>query len=158
MNDAMRPFFLSSMTLQRNLDGVDHALSVKRPPGGGAPINWVIGHVIRTRCVLMGMLGAEPMWGEGVGEAYDRGADPEAVADDFMPLDDLVSAVEESQGRLEAALASVSDEQLGKTLENPHPILGETLGHAVIGLGFHEAYHMGQIGTIRRALGLPGAI
>ena len=158
MNDSIRTFFLSSLTLGRNLDGIDHELSVTLPPGGGAPVNWVLGHIINTRSHLLKMLGAEPIWGEGEAGVYGKGADPAAVASDFMPLAELVAVFEDSGGKLEAALSGASAEKLAEPLDGSHPILGETVAQAVVGLAFHEAYHMGQIGTIRRALGLSGAI
>ena len=50
-------------------------------------------------------------------------------------------------------------EELAKPLPGgPDPILGDTVGSALSALAWHEGYHSGQIGYLRRVLGKPGVL
>src|SRR5208337_2223008 len=66
----------------------------------------------------------------------------------------------DSQQQLIAALAAISEETLSlpvpEALRRP-PLTG-TVGEALARLAFHEGYHNGQIGLLRRLAGKPGAI
>ena len=42
-------FQIGSFVLDRNLAGVDHAQSLVAPRPGGNTMNWIVGHVVRTR-------------------------------------------------------------------------------------------------------------
>ena len=49
--------------LRRHLTGVNHAMSLRRPPGMTLCANWLIGHIVATRAnVLVGLLGEPQTW------------------------------------------------------------------------------------------------
>ena len=50
-------FQIGSFALDRNLAGVDHAQSLLAPRPGGNTMNWIVGHVVRTRNQAIGLLG-----------------------------------------------------------------------------------------------------
>lgn len=62
-----------------------------------------------------------------------------------MSFDELKSYLKESQNRFETKLNS---------LESIDP----SIINDVSGLSFHEIYHSGQFGYLRRILGKPGAV
>ena len=47
-------FHYNHLILKRNLEDIDHAASVRRPPGDGNCLNWVVGHVVATRSSSLG--------------------------------------------------------------------------------------------------------
>jgi uncharacterized damage-inducible protein DinB len=77
-----------------------------------------------------------------------------------LDLPKLKSALDESQKRLIPALQSLNDETLSSPVPEKfrRPPLTGTLAEAVAILNYHEGYHNGQIGLLRRLPGKEGAI
>jgi uncharacterized damage-inducible protein DinB len=143
-------------TLRLNLAGLDHEGGLRTPPGGGNPIHWVVGHMVSTRDGLLEQLGGEPVMDARARERYARGSQPIEPGAACERLEELVRLFEESQHRITARLAAVDDAFLA------HPVPAgkaeEPLVHQLSVLVFHDAYHAGQLGTLRRAIGMAGAI
>jgi uncharacterized damage-inducible protein DinB len=157
MDLIAKQFAYDLMGVERNAADLDHADSMASPPGGGSSINWVLGHVLASRNSLMGLSGGAPVCAdERLARLYDRGTT--SPTDDAIPLPELLDLLRASQAPLVAHLTSLTDEQLMAPVEGFGVPGVETLGEGVAFLHFHEAYHVGQIGAIRRALGKPGAI
>ncbi|MEM9555459.1 MAG: DinB family protein [Acidobacteriota bacterium] len=148
--------------LQMNVDSISHEESVRIPGGAGNCLNWIVGHLVRTRGTILGLVGDRESYAEAVDAAvYGRGTsmpadDPEGTA---MPFDHLVELFAAAQPRLLAGFAALSDEQLLEPAPfSPRGSDNETLGSLLAGLSFHEAYHVGQTGLLRRQLGYAGRI
>lgn len=140
-------------TVKKNLEGVSHEESMRGPTGGGNCANWVLGHLVSTRLALLGLVGAEPVGSPEIHHIYD--AQEDAPAFDparALPMEQLLALFDESQERLRAALPHITDERLAA------PALLGTVGDTVAFLTFHEGYHCGQLGVLRRTLGKPGKI
>ena len=73
-----------------------------------------------------------------------------------VSLEDLVAMLETSQESILAGLSEISDEALRAPA--PSGKEGETVETGLAGLVFHEAYHVGETGILRRLLGHEGAI
>ena len=73
--------------------------------------------------------------------------------DDAEPFEVLRAGFDRSQEILLAALRGASAETLAAANER-----GEPVAQRLAMLAFHEGYHGGQIGLLRRLLGHPGAI
>ena len=72
---------------------------------------------------------------------------------------EILDGYSESQKAILAALGELSDEDL----EAKSPLSffkggKETIGSALAAFAFHEAYHIGQTGVLRRIAGKAGAI
>ena len=50
----------------------------------------------------------------------------------------------------------MEEEQLSRPLEKPMPDGANTVAGLVRFMCFHESYHIGQLGLLRRLLGKPG--
>lgn len=142
-----------------NLEGIAPELADRTPPGGGNSLNWVLGHLVHSRNGCLRMLGQEPVLPTGSLELYARGTTPGTGPGGALPLDDLRQAFNAAQEGLVAGIAALDEAALQapapfSPLDNPD----ETVGSLLAGLLFHESYHAGQLGTIRRSLGLDGAI
>ncbi|MEM7039460.1 MAG: hypothetical protein AAF570_20975 [Bacteroidota bacterium] len=131
---------------QANMEGVDHARSMEQPVGGGNCMNWVIGHVLVARDQVLTTLGLPTVCDPAMAEIYGR--EGMKVSEKFRNLGTLLMLFEGSQEMIQTGLDG---------LEETKPGL-EAILRQVSGLAFHEAYHLGQLGSIRRVLGMEGAI
>jgi len=140
--------------LERNLEGVTDEESVIPPGPAGNCANWLVGHLLWTRGAVHGLLGLAPAWPSHLGSSqpYSRGSTG-FVAADAVSLTKLREALARSQEQVMAALSSVSASRLQEPATET-----QTVGERLAFLGFHEGYHVGQIGLVRRLLGKPGAI
>lgn len=147
----------NAYTLKVNADGITHDESLQAPAGGGNCFNWVAGHVVSARNTILKLLGHEPVWSTERAEPYRRGSEPLATAD-ALPLEDIFADCGAAQKTIVAALEALGDDALAAP--SPAPVFSddETLGASLAGLVFHESYHMGQLGLLRRMAGKAGAI
>lgn len=138
--------------VRQNLVDISEEESRTPPPGGGNCVNWVFGHVVATRQVVLRLAGAEPWWGGEQARTYSAGEDGSWSADRALPLEVLFADYDRSQQRLAEALPGLSAEALAA------PAFFGTVGDTLAFLQFHEGYHAGQLGILRRVLGKPGVI
>ena len=128
----------------RRLD--DRAL--RHRVGRANSLLWTAGHVTVGRLRLLTMLGedVDVPWTDVVG----RGADE--VGDRLPSLPEVLGRWQESAGLLFERLSELSDEDLdtGTSLALPGSD-GSLLG-TITYYAFHEAYHIGQLAVIRKAL------
>jgi len=132
-----------------NLEGIDEQMALHRSDHGENSVNWILGHLLYNRSVLLRMIEGE-VW-EDVGriEIYQGGgktwSDVKA-----LKLSQLLEMWELSGQSLDAALPEAdTGADAGRF---------GTIAEALVGFCFHEAYHAGQIGILRRLLGLKGQI
>ena len=155
--DALNMLFgINYQVLRKNLDGVTHEESLIQPEGGGNCLNWVLGHIVATRDYVLQLLHQEPVWTKEIVGIYQRGSEPIRDGSNARPLERIVADLERSQERLVAGLATVSEPEL--SAEAADKSAAETVGGTLFVLQFHEAYHAGQTGLLRRMAGHEGAI
>ncbi len=141
-------------TIGVNIEGITHEDSLVRPDGGGNCINWVLGHIVASRNGMLAMLGQPPYWSDEQVALYRRGSSGELPTDGLKPLPALIEDLDASAARVRAALDAVDDAALAATAPSGDRTIGQRLAFLV----FHESYHVGQIGVLRRLVGRPGAI
>lgn len=142
--------------LKMNLEGLTNEESLIQPQPAGNCLNWIVGHILANRAGILGLLGQEPVWNEEEAEPYQRGSEPLTDPALAKNLNDLVAMLETSQESILAGLSEISDEALRAPA--PSGKEGETVETGFAGLVFHEAYHVGETGILRRLLGHEGAI
>ncbi len=150
--DMVRLYERSYMGLKLNLRDISDADSLFEPPGGGNSINWVLGHVVMTRRLVLRLAGAEPTADAELVEIYSG---EEGVVFDrarARPLEQLLADLDASQARLMEALPRLTPEALAAPARN------STVADVLTFLWFHEGYHNGQLGLLRRLVGKPGVI
>ena len=130
----------------------------KSPQGGGNCANWVIGHLVKTRNdYLVSRLGQEPIFPLERFDRYGQGQLPLANPEEALPLDELKANFFTLQEPLIAALKCATAEVLDTPVpDSPTGNPNETVGSLAVTNAFHEAYHLGQVGLIRRTLGKAG--
>lgn len=145
-------FSLNVMVIEKNLKGITPDESLFQPRQAGNCVNWVFGHIVATRNQVMKIIGERHVWSQEEAAPYVRGSAPlkdESVA---LPLSRMLTDLLASQNKLLTKLHSISPEELEEPVENG------TVCEQLAILLFHEAYHAGQLGILRRLLGKPGAI
>jgi hypothetical protein len=149
-------FGIGAFVIERNLAGVTNEESLRRPEPGGNTMNWIVGHVVRTRNQALGLLGATPLFDDAEFEAYGANASPAARP---LPLEELKRRFDAIGPRLDDTLKHTSSQQLAMTAPfSPTGNPNETVGTLLASIAFHEAYHLGQTGLSRRLLGKTGAL
>ncbi len=143
----------------RTLDGVEHADSLVQPAPAGNCLNWVAGHIVASRMGTLELLGRESIWSPEWRARYKRGAAAVTDGADAADLADILRVFAESQLLVTSALPELTHERL----EAPAPFSpsddpDETVGSLLAGLVFHESYHCGQLGVLRRLLGMESII
>ena len=145
-------FGLCARVLEANTEGLTHADSLVSPEPGGNCANWVLGHIVHSREAILELLGAPPADGPSRVERYRRGSDPVGVGEDAVGFDTLKDHYRSVHERTVGRLREVTDAELLRTTEQG------TVLERLLFLHFHEAYHLGQLGLLRRIAGRAGAI
>ncbi len=145
---------LARRGLERTLDGVSDAEALIVPQSGCNSVNWLVGHILLYRNRIHEVLGLEPAWPERLGssEPYQRGNSP-SCEELIVPLSELRTALEWSERIVLERLAELQPEHLAAAA-TPTRTVGEQLAL----FGAHDFYHLGQLATVRRLLGKPGAL
>jgi hypothetical protein len=128
-----------------NVEGLTHEDSLKSPAEGGNSINWIIGHLLVTRDEINEIGSLPKVCTEDMVNLYKRGTKP-VTRENAVKLDKLLEMLDESQKNLEEKIQTLdlkNDEKKAKDLAF---------------YSFHEAYHAGQTGLLRRIAGKEGAI
>jgi len=158
-NDLAKMYEFSYGAINRNLQDLSNEDSLVSPEPDGNCLNWVLGHVVAARGTVLMLAGTPPvLTGEHL-VAYRRGSHPEGT-EGFVDLATLRGWLSDTQQQLIPALAALSEEDLNQLVpeEQRRPPLTGSIGDALIRLHYHEGYHNGQIGLLRRLAGRPGAI
>jgi hypothetical protein len=129
-----------------------------RPEQGGNSAHWIVGHLARCRRDALRAAGdaieAAP-W-----EDLFADGKPCRDASGYPPVADLAREFREGgtrlAGRLGALTAEDGERALPGLLAKPLPTGRTTLGGLLDFLYFHETYHLGQLGYIRRLRGHKG--
>jgi hypothetical protein len=125
--------------------------SLMAPHPGGNCANWVLGHIVCTRAAVLAILGEKPAWEGGEWDRYKRGSAP-ITSREARPFPEIFQALDRSQESLMAGLARCDGTDLGSPGDEK-----SAAGKLAV-LQFHEAYHAGQLGVLRRIAGKKGAI
>ncbi|MGH7725437.1 MAG: DinB family protein [Candidatus Eiseniibacteriota bacterium] len=146
-------FDFNERALTRNCGGITHEESLVPPPAGNS-INWVLGHILANRSAVLGMLGETPLWGQADADVYEHGEDKFDVTK-ARRFESLLEDFKATQERIRSGIARLTP----ASMEEFHSTEDKrNRGDRLFFMQFHEAYHIGQIGLLRRLAGKPGAI
>jgi hypothetical protein len=150
---------LCSHVLERNIEGVTHQESLISPQPGGNCLNWVVGHLTRTRNRALGLFGQRPMFPNEEFDAYDDNGGMPFRPDTATAFDELKRRFKALQEPLVNGLDAMSPEAMDRPAPfSPTGNPKETVGSLLAALAFHEAYHVGQTGILRRVVGRQGVV
>jgi uncharacterized damage-inducible protein DinB len=145
--------------VRRNVEGITQEESLIQPRPAGNCLNWVVGHLVNVYDGILPLLGQKPVLGKEILARYGRGTPPLQDPAEAMPLHELLVAWDNASDRFAAGLANLTTEQLdfpapSSPRNNPDETVRSLLGLVC----FHQAYHAGQLGILRRMAGKKGAI
>jgi len=152
LRQLQRLFEIDAYAFGVNVKGLSHEDSMVQPPAGGNCLNWVAAHIVASRGAILDLLGEAQVWDTDRNDRFKRGSRPVQDTKDSLPFDSIVADFRRSQERIQAGLARLTDEGL---LEKRGD---DTLADKLHFLQFHEAYHIGQAGLLRRMAGKECAI
>lgn len=116
----------------------------------GPSIAWSLGHLLHFRNDALALLGAPKEDAYGERFASTAATDGEG----YPTLDTLRGDWDRAAAALAAALEKATEDSLDAQATGPHDV--KTVRDRLAFLAFHEGYHLGAIGALRKALGLPG--
>lgn len=145
--------------MEMNVDGISQAESLVAPQPAGNCLNWIVGHLLCVYNDVLPLVGQQPVMPKESLKRYGRGTPPLKDASEALPLHELVTKCEEAARRLETGLGSLTPEQLDSPAPfSPTKNPNETVRSLLATVAFHQAYHVGQTGVLRRIAGKAGAI
>jgi hypothetical protein len=149
---------MAHQVVRLSVDGVSHAESLIQPTAGNC-LNWVVGHLLAVYHHALPLLRQEPVLPAETLKRYDRGSRPIHDAADAIELSTLMAAWDECSRRYDAGLAELSPDVLSSPApRSPTNDPNETIGSLLSTISWHQAYHAGQTGLLRRVVGKAGAI
>jgi uncharacterized damage-inducible protein DinB len=138
--------------LDLNSAGLTDELAARRPAEGVASPAWILGHLVKTRRGILKLLGApqpeDPVW-----DAYGRHTEGDQGG---LAYSALVEAFKATDAPFKAAIQAIDD--WDRPTPNPATKTDQPLEQVMAFLFSHESYHLGQLGLIRKLLGLKGAV
>lgn len=145
--------------VQRNVDGLTQDESLIQPQPGGNCLNWVVGHLLCIYDLVLPMLGQTPVLGVDTLKRYGRGTAQLGNAAEALNLARLMAAWDEAANRIDAGLEALTPEVLDQPATwSPTNDPKETVRSLLSAISFHQAYHAGQTGLLRRIAGKEGAL
>jgi uncharacterized protein YndB with AHSA1/START domain/uncharacterized damage-inducible protein DinB len=143
---------LSTDLVLNCLEGLSEADARMRPLGECNSIAFLLAHISDARCFLSNLLGCpiDSPFEKELGNV--TGIDE---AKSLPPLSVLRDAWRSISDHLEACFESVAAETLAEKSRQPFPVTDDTVLGGVAFLVHHEAYHVGQLGLLRKGQGYP---
>lgn len=144
-----------------NAAGVSHEESLTQPRPGGNCMNWVLGHLVALYEKSLEIFDPKATTPDQGLARYVRGSDPITEPGDALDFAELLRLWDDLAKRHEEGLAALTRADLAKPApfgpDGP-PSEGDTVGGLLATIQFHQAYHAGQLGVLRRIAGKEGAI
>jgi hypothetical protein len=144
-------FEVATNLMRRALAGADADVLHRRPGPDSNPMLWMAGHLTLFRCQMARVLGSErPVPWE---ELFRTGAGqhPPAAYPDVAEIAALWDDVTEELGRRMRELGSA---ELDAPPRVRMPSTDGTVAGTLALFAFHEGYHIGQLGYLRKWQGL----
>ena len=129
----------NDFVLNKNLEGISQEDSLKRPDDKVNIINWVVGHIVTSRDDLLEDVSGKRHLQDEYSKYYGRG---KQLPDNDSALD--IETIKKDYTRLTDEITKVLDEG------------DDEKDQRVAFFMFHESYHAGQLGVLRKLLGKEG--
>jgi len=129
---------------------------VAQPFDGANHLLWQLGHITVTDDqVFQTLCDAKPLCPDGWNERFGMGSTPVSDASAYPSLDEIKTKAEHVRQTLIEWFQAQSEDTLGQSAPEPLRSMTPTIGSIMSFLAFHEGMHVGQISSLRKAMGLP---
>ncbi|HXS37006.1 MAG TPA: DinB family protein [Flavipsychrobacter sp.] len=145
-------FDLHNRLFKNTLDGVNINHSSKRLNKETNHMNWIAGHLVSSRHSFANMLGINEPEKYATLFADRKGLDENQV---YPHPDDIQKEWDKISILIRPRLAGITNDVLNTPLPQPIPVNDQTVKGMITFLLDHEAYHIGQLGILRKHLGYP---
>jgi len=133
--------------IKRLTEGLNHADSMRQMTIPVNCMNWNLGHLLVYRMQYLGFIDGASQPDEAEFALYGGGSEPLTDSDKAIPLETLLTRLDDAAGQIIAALEAMPQEKLAEIYDEEN---GTTVDDRLsFYLGFHEAYHLGQIEMLR---------
>lgn len=146
----MGTFGMTDFLMPMVLEDLSDADARTRSRGDGGPsITWLVGHLLHYRYFVLNLLGdeRESPFGETFTEDATDGSDYPSIAEIHRHWAELAPD-------FQAALETRTEADWEASGAGPHE--ERTAREQVVFFAWHEGYHMGCLGAMRKAMGKPG--
>jgi len=143
-------FDTSAQLFNKAVAGLSDDQWLAQPGPDSNHLLWIAGHLIVARGKVLRMLGQE--WSAPWESLFSRGA-AQPAPDSCPRPDEIQRAWKDVSERLPIALAHADSEFLSRPAAEGRPTLDGTVGGTISFFSFHESYHLGQMGYLRKWLG-----
>lgn len=120
---------------------------------------WTMGHLASTYEWFRTLIeGGAPSIPESYGKLFGYGSKPTANAADYPSIDEVRAFFDRSYAALVAAGQKLSEaDAMLPCIGDSHGLASDRL-MAIDRAAWHDGWHSGQLGSLRKALGLPSVI
>lgn len=134
-----------------SFEGIDENLARKQLRDNANSVTWLLGHVASSRFEILGLTGmkAESPWGE----LFDTSI-MKADQTKYPNLNEIKSVWDGITVNLMENLPKLDESRLSQPIPFKLPTQEQTVLSGLAFLAMHESYHVGQISTQRRMLGI----
>lgn len=156
MNQKLIPLInqlnLNTRLLKNCIDGVDDESSVKPIIENVNPFAFIVIHLLDARYYIARLIDLD------IVNPYKEQTDKARTAEDiptYPALNEMFKHWQDIGIMLNKKMKELTEEKLAENPPFKFPIDDETLFGTLTFLMQHEAYHIGQLGLLRKAMGLP---
>lgn len=153
----VRAFERNTRIIEMQAEGLSHSDSLIQTEYNINCLNWVVGHVVQYRGVMIDDLGGERIVAPMVLDRYARESNPITEdGPDVVQFDELVALARRSQDRIAELLETMTADDFAA--ERTQGSRTSTVGSSLFFLYFHDTYHVGQTELLRQLAGTDDAI
>ena len=117
------------------------------------PLAWQLGHVACTQDFIYSLFTGKPgVVPESLHKTCGNACPEPTAATTFPSSPELWALLEKTQANIVGLIESSSESELDRPPLQPHPFF-PSLGQAIHTIATNEAFHTGQVGVLRKALG-----
>lgn len=151
----IQSFKANQWVIHKQTEGLTHADSLLQLPFRGNCLNWVLGHIVEHRDKVLVLLNQPPTLSEAEETWYQTGSEPIKNGQEVVPLEKLLSALDQAQEQITEGLRQATPEVLATIYDKERQ---QTVGDRIAGLHWHETYHVGQLEILRQLAGPNDAV
>lgn len=123
--------------------GLTHEDSMLQMPFPANCMNWNLGHLLVYRMQYLGLIDGVSEPDEAEFALYGGGSEPLTDSNKAIPLDVLLTRLDEASARVISALEKMPESRLTEIADEER---GDTVSDRLNGyIIFHESYHSGQL-------------